>query len=132
MLLYVLNLTMLWIAFLQDISNKWGEVKQLVPKRDRTLHDERIKQENNERLRRQFAQKANVVGPWIENQLDGVASIGVTARTSLEEQLNKLRQFERATDQYRPHMDELERYNEVSTCINKTQLLIYTGMSEGH
>ena len=95
-----------------DISNKWGEVKQLVPKRDRTLHDERIKQENNERLRRQFAQKANVVGPWIENQLDGVASIGVTARTSLEEQLNKLRQFERATDQYRPHMDELERYNE--------------------
>lgn len=96
----------------EDISNKWGEVKQLVPKRDRTLHDERIKQENNERLRRQFAQKANVVGPWIENQLDGVASIGVTARTSLEEQLNKLRQFERATDQYRPHMDELERYNE--------------------
>lgn len=95
-----------------DISNKWGEVKQLVPKRDRTLHDERIKQENNERLRRQFAQKANIVGPWIENQLDGVASIGVAARTSLEEQLNKLRQFEKATEQYRVHMDELERYNE--------------------
>ncbi|VDI73655.1 actinin alpha [Mytilus galloprovincialis] len=95
-----------------DISNKWGEVKQLVPKRDRTLHDERIKQENNERLRRQFAQKANIVGPWIENQLDGVASIGVAARTSLEEQLNKLRQFEKATDSYRVHMNELERYNE--------------------
>ena len=85
----------------------------MVPKRDRTLHDEKIKQENNERLRRQFAQKSNVVGPWIENQLDGVASIGVTARTSLEEQLNKLRQFEKATESYRVHMDELERYNEV-------------------
>ena len=98
---------------LQENSDRLGEVKQLVPKRDRALHDEKIKQENNERLRGQFAQKANVVGPWIQNQLDGVASISVTTRSSLEEQLNKLRQFERATEQYRPLMEELERYDEV-------------------
>ncbi|KAJ8308636.1 hypothetical protein KUTeg_013510 [Tegillarca granosa] len=96
----------------QDISNKWSEVKTLVPKRDRTLQDEMIRQENNERLRRQFAAKANVVGQWIENQLDAVASIGVQTRSSLEDQLKKLRSFENATLQYKPHMDELERYNQ--------------------
>lgn len=96
----------------EDISNKWTEVKTLVPKRDRTLQDEMIRQENNERLRRQFAAKANVVGQWIENQLDAVASIGVQTRSSLEDQLKKLRSFENATLQYKPHMDELERYNQ--------------------
>ena len=36
-----------------------------------------IRQQNNERLRRQFAQKANVVGQWIERHLDAVATVGV-------------------------------------------------------
>ena len=51
------------------ISNKWMEVQQLVPGRDQTLHGEMLRQQNNERLRRAFAQKANVVGPWIEKHL---------------------------------------------------------------
>ena len=45
------------------------EVQQLVPGRDQTLHGEMLRQQNNERLRRAFAQKANVVGPWIEKHL---------------------------------------------------------------
>ena len=36
-----------------------------------------IRQQNNERLRRQFAQKANHVGQWVERHLDMVASVGV-------------------------------------------------------
>ena len=44
-------------------------MKQLVPTRDQTLHSEMLKQQNNERLRRAFAQKSNVVGPWIEKHL---------------------------------------------------------------
>ena len=61
----------------QDISHKWAEVRQLVPDRDTTLQTEMIRQQNNERLRRQFAQKANHVGPWVERHLDMVASVGV-------------------------------------------------------
>ncbi|KAK3093786.1 hypothetical protein FSP39_020213 [Pinctada imbricata] len=95
----------------QDISGKWSDVKQLVPKRDRTLQDEMVKQQNNARLRKQFADKANRVGPWIEDQLDAVASIGVQ-RSSLEEQLKKLKQYESATTQYKFNMEELERYNQ--------------------
>jgi len=52
-------------------------VRQLVPQRDGTLQAELRKQQNNEMLRRQFAEKANAVGPWIEHQMDAVASIAM-------------------------------------------------------
>merc|ERR1719317_636062 len=96
----------------QDVSNKWAEVSQLVPRRDQTLQQEMMRQQNNERLRRQFAAKANVVGQWVETQLDAVASIGVAMRSSLEDQLKKLQAFDKATVAYKPNIDELERYNQ--------------------
>ena len=95
----------------KDIANKWREVKDLVPKRDQVLQNEMIRQENNERLRRQFAQKANLVGQWIERHLDAVASVGVQ-RGSLEDQLAKLHVMEKDVMSYRPNIDELERYNQ--------------------
>ncbi|GBL59857.1 Alpha-actinin, partial [Araneus ventricosus] len=63
----------------------------------------------NERLRRKFAEKANAVGPWIERQMDSVTAIGMGMQGSLEDQLNKLKQFEVSVVQYRPHLDELEK-----------------------
>ena len=62
---------------MQDINSKWNEVKTLVPQRDQTLQDEMRKQQNNEALRRQFADKSNQVGPWIEKQMDAVSAIGM-------------------------------------------------------
>ncbi|CAG2163676.1 unnamed protein product [Oppiella nova] len=93
----------------RDITNKWTEVKQLVPKRDQTLQSEQQRQLRNEGLRRKFAEKANGVGPWIEQQMDSVAAIGMGMSGTLEDQLSKLRQYENAVNVYRPHMDELER-----------------------
>ena len=100
---------------LQDIANKWQEVRQLVPSRDGQLQNEMEKQQRNERLRRDFAAKANVVGKWIENQLDAVASITIQMRGSLEDQLGKLNQYEKTVQGYKAQMDELERINQV--CI---------------
>merc|ERR1711881_335512 len=71
-----------------DVQSKWNEVKTLVPQRDQTLQDELKKQQNNEALRRQFAEKANQVGPWIERQMDAVAAIGMGIT---QEQLNEFR-----------------------------------------
>merc|ERR1712212_748444 len=67
----------------KDVQSKWNEVKTLVPQRDQTLQDELKKQENNEALRRQFAEKSNQVGPWIERQMDAVAAIGMGMQGSL-------------------------------------------------
>ena len=70
---------------MQDITSKWAEVRQLVPQRDGTLQQELAKQQSNEMMRRQFAEKANGVGPWIERQMDAVASIamGMQVRSTL-------------------------------------------------
>ena len=87
-------------------------MKTLVPQRDQTLQDELRKQQNNEALRRQFADKANQVGPWIEKQMDAVSAIGMGMQGSLEEQLGRLREYEEAVYQFKPHLEELERINQ--------------------
>lgn len=97
----------------QIISTKWGEVKQLVPARDNTLGGELQKQQNNESLRRQFAEKANGVGPWIEKQMDAVAAIGMGMHGSvLEDQLNRLKDYENAVIGNKAIMDEMEKIHQ--------------------
>jgi len=69
-----------------------------------------MRQQNNERLRRAFAQKANVVGQWIERHLDAVASASMQ-KGKLEENLSRLNALEREVLAFKPNVDELERYN---------------------
>jgi len=95
----------------QDLTNKWHEVKQLVPDRDMVLRNELMRQQNNERLRRAFAQKANVVGQWIERHLDAVATVSMQ-RGKLEDNLSRLYALDKEIAAFRPNMDELERYNQ--------------------
>ncbi|XP_015782540.1 alpha-actinin isoform X2 [Tetranychus urticae] len=95
-----------------EISNKWADVKQLVPKRDQVLSTESMRQQRNEALRRKFGERANVVGPWIERQMDAVAAVGMGIQGTLEDQKNKLLQYEQAVNQYRPNMDELEKIHQ--------------------
>nr|AJG04859.1 alpha actinin [Lumbricus terrestris] len=91
----------------QDLANRWHEVKQLVPDRDQTLHNELLRQQNNERLRRAFAQKANVVGQWIERHLDAIASAAVQ-KGKLEDQLIRLKAIDKRGCGFQPSFDELE------------------------
>ncbi|KAG0726703.1 Alpha-actinin, sarcomeric [Chionoecetes opilio] len=97
----------------QVITSKWGEVRKLVPQRDATLQAELKKQQNNESLRRQFAEKANGVGPWIEKQMDAVAAIGMGMHGSvLEDQLNRLKDYENAVIGNKAIMDEMEKIHQ--------------------
>ncbi|XP_045479965.1 alpha-actinin, sarcomeric isoform X1 [Harmonia axyridis] len=95
-----------------DLTRKWGEVRQLVPQRDATLQAELRKQQNNEMLRRQFAEKANAVGPWIERQLDAVTAIGMGLHGTLEDQLHRLKEYEQGVYAYKPHIEELEKIHQ--------------------
>ncbi|XP_063364929.1 alpha-actinin, sarcomeric [Cydia amplana] len=78
-----------------ELNCKWSDVRQLVPQRDGTLAAELRKQQNNETLRRQFAEKANAVGPWIERQMDAVTAIGMGLQVTRSLQNNETlrRQF---------------------------------------
>ncbi|XP_059607538.1 alpha-actinin, sarcomeric isoform X4 [Phlebotomus argentipes] len=95
-----------------DLTRKWSDVRGLVPQRDQTLANELRKQQNNEMLRRQFAEKANAVGPWIERQMDAVTAIGMGLQGSLEDQLHRLREYEQAVYAYKPHIEELEKIHQ--------------------
>ena len=63
-------------------------------------------------VRRQFAEKANLVGPWIEKQLDSVTDIGMGMSGSLEEQLGRLKNLEQAAFSYKPHIEEVEKIHQ--------------------
>ncbi|KAK2168380.1 hypothetical protein LSH36_17g06012 [Paralvinella palmiformis] len=106
------NAIMALVQEIQRISQQYGIQNALEnPYSTLQANTEMIRQQNNERLRRQFASKANIVGQWIERHLDAVASIGMQ-KGKLEEHLNKLRGIEREVNAFRPNMDELEKYNE--------------------
>jgi actinin alpha 1/4 len=67
---------------------------------------------DNEMLRRQFGEKANNVGPWIEKQMDAVTAIGMGIQGSLEDQLLRLREYEQAVFAYKPNIEELEKIHQ--------------------
>lgn len=67
---------------------------------------------DNEMLRRQFAEKANAVGPWIERQLDAVTAIGMGLHGTLEDQLHRLKEYEQGVYAYKPHIEELEKIHQ--------------------
>jgi len=46
------------------------QVQKLVPQRDQALQEELAKQQSNDHLRRQFANQANMVGPWIQTKME--------------------------------------------------------------
>lgn len=95
-----------------DILNKWADMRNLVPKRDQVLQAEVMRQQRNEGLRRKFGEKANIVGPWIEKQMDSIAAVGMGMIGTLEDQLKKLQAFEQQAAQYRPQLDELEKIHQ--------------------
>uniref|UniRef100_A0AAQ5Z4J0 Actinin, alpha 1 n=1 Tax=Amphiprion ocellaris TaxID=80972 RepID=A0AAQ5Z4J0_AMPOC len=92
----------------QEINTKWDKVRQLVPQRDQALIEEHARQQNNERLRRQFANQANVIGPWIQNKMEEIGRISIEMHGTLEDQLTHLRQYEKSIVNYKPKIDQLE------------------------
>uniref|UniRef100_UPI003AB04F4E alpha-actinin-1 isoform X11 n=1 Tax=Centroberyx gerrardi TaxID=166262 RepID=UPI003AB04F4E len=84
------------------------QVRQLVPQRDQALIEEHARQQNNERLRRQFANQANVIGPWIQTKMEEIGRISIEMHGTLEDQLTHLRQYEKSIVNYKPKIDQLE------------------------
>ncbi|KAM6949335.1 alpha-actinin-3b [Aplochiton taeniatus] len=98
----------------QDISNKWDAVKHLVPLRDQMLQEEVARQQANERLRRQFAAQANIIGPWIQTKMEEIGHVSVDIAGSLEEQMNNLKQYEQNIINYKSNIDKLEGDHQLS------------------
>uniref|UniRef100_A0A8C9EN70 Actinin alpha 2 n=1 Tax=Pavo cristatus TaxID=9049 RepID=A0A8C9EN70_PAVCR len=92
----------------EEIRTKWEKVKQLVPQRDQSLQEELARQHANERLRRQFAAQANVIGPWIQTKMEEIARSSIEMTGPLEDQMNQLKQYEQNIINYKHNIDKLE------------------------
>ena len=113
-----LSFSFLLCQLFQEITSKWNEVQTLVPQRDEDLQTEHVKQQQNERFRLQFAQKANIVGPWIEVQHEQLQELTIQVVGTLEQHQKTLETMETNVAQYRPHIDELEKYNQqIQECM---------------
>ena len=53
-----------------------------MPRRDQALTEEHARQQHNERLRKQFAAQANVIGPWIQTKMEVGPIVGSRERVS--------------------------------------------------
>uniref|UniRef100_A0A3B1JVS6 Actinin alpha 2 n=2 Tax=Astyanax mexicanus TaxID=7994 RepID=A0A3B1JVS6_ASTMX len=105
------NLTNMYCSITPaEISQKWEQVKRLVPQRDSSLREELSRQQVNERMRRQFAAQANSIGPWIQARME-VNS--VDAGGTLEDQMNQLKQYESMIINYKTNIDRLEGDHQV-------------------
>uniref|UniRef100_A0A8C8DZU2 Actinin alpha 3a n=1 Tax=Oryzias sinensis TaxID=183150 RepID=A0A8C8DZU2_9TELE len=91
-----------------------SRVKHLVPLRDQMLQEEVARQQANERLRRQFAAQANIIGPWIQTKMEEISHVSVDIAGSLEEQMNSLKQYEQNIINYKSNIDKLEGDHQLS------------------
>ncbi|XP_066527934.1 alpha-actinin-2b isoform X4 [Hoplias malabaricus] len=84
------------------------QVKKLVPQRDSALQEELARQHGNERLRRQFAAQANIIGPWIQTRMEEIGRCSLEIGGTLEDQMTQLKQYEHVIVSYKPNIDKLE------------------------
>ncbi|CAG10071.1 unnamed protein product [Tetraodon nigroviridis] len=96
------------IITVEELLNKWEKVKKLVPQRDGALQEEMARQHAHERLRRQFAAQANLIGPWIQARMEEIGRCSFEIGGTLEDQMTQLKQFEHVIVAYKPNIDKLE------------------------
>uniref|UniRef100_A0AAQ4RMG2 Actinin, alpha 2b n=1 Tax=Gasterosteus aculeatus aculeatus TaxID=481459 RepID=A0AAQ4RMG2_GASAC len=84
------------------------QVKKLVPQRDGALQEEMASQHAHERLRRQFAAQANLIGPWIQTRMEEIGHCSLEIGGTLEDQMTQLKQCEHVIVAYKPNIDKLE------------------------
>uniref|UniRef100_A0A673HBD4 Alpha-actinin-2-like n=1 Tax=Sinocyclocheilus rhinocerous TaxID=307959 RepID=A0A673HBD4_9TELE len=92
----------------EEIAIKWDKVKKLVPQRDSALQEELAQQHANERLRRQFAAQANLIGSWIQARMEEIGRCSMVTGGTLEDQMTQLKQYEHVIVSYKPNIDRLE------------------------
>ncbi|XP_061733519.1 alpha-actinin-4 isoform X3 [Nerophis ophidion] len=92
----------------QSIDSKWEQAQRLVPQRDQALQEELRKQQSHDTLRRNFAEQANVVGPWIQTKMEEIGTISIEMIGTLEDQLTHLKEYERSIVDYKPNIEQLE------------------------
>lgn len=104
----------------QDVYEKWCKVLDTVPMKDQALEEELAKQQHNDQLRVDFAEKANAIGAYIDERSAALAELSMGAGGgTMEEQLATVKAFQSETTEYQPQIEAAEAANQVHIgCIS--------------
>ncbi|KAH8860703.1 Alpha-actinin [Schistosoma japonicum] len=95
-----------------ELPLRWNMIRELTQKRSALLHSERERQLANDRLRREFAQKAEAFNSSIETHRAEIVKITMESRCSLEDQRNYLQKLEEELNKHQDKLNELEHANQ--------------------
>lgn len=98
-----------------------------VPAKDQALEEELAKQQQNDQLRLDFAEKANTVGAYIDQRSAALAELSMGASGgTMEEQLATIKAFQAETVESQPQIEAAEAANQVQYLYTCTcNCLIY-------
>ncbi|EDV23711.1 uncharacterized protein TRIADDRAFT_37811 [Trichoplax adhaerens] len=91
----------------EDIDRKWDEISDLLPQKSELLAEFRNKQMSDEELRKAFAEKANEIGPWIEEKNQYVGYYVRSMEGTLEDQLDNLLGMEQEIKAFGHNINEI-------------------------
>ncbi|TGZ70583.1 hypothetical protein CRM22_003120 [Opisthorchis felineus] len=95
-----------------ELTERWALIKELAKKRSEILREEELRQVNNDKLRRQFTEKATEFDKWLQQQKSNLARNAMEARGSLEQQRDELKNMEVEIAKHKRMLDELEQCNQ--------------------
>ncbi len=91
---------------------KWCLVLDAVPQYEGKLDAELERQQANEALRVEFAEKANGVGAYIDERSAALSELSMDGKGTMEEQLEAVKAFQADTLTYQPQLDDTEAVNQ--------------------
>ncbi|VDQ00208.1 unnamed protein product [Trichobilharzia regenti] len=95
-----------------ELPQRWNMIRELTQKRSALLHSERERQLANDKLRREFAQKAEAFNSSIETHRAEIVKVGMESRGALEDQRNYLQKLEAELNKHQNKLNELEHVNQ--------------------
>ncbi|CAH8506670.1 unnamed protein product [Schistosoma intercalatum] len=95
-----------------ELPQRWNMIRELTQKRSALLHRERERQLANEKLRREFAQKAEAFNSSIETHRTEIVKVSMESHSSLEDQRNNLQKLEEELNRHQDKLNELEHVNQ--------------------
>ncbi|CAH8491629.1 unnamed protein product [Heterobilharzia americana] len=95
-----------------ELPQRWNMICELTQKRSALLHSERERQLANDKLRREFAQKAEAFNSSIEMHRAEIVKVGMDSHGSLEDQRDYLQKLETELNKHQNKLNELEHVNQ--------------------
>ncbi|XP_066294875.1 spectrin alpha chain, non-erythrocytic 1-like isoform X22 [Branchiostoma lanceolatum] len=107
---------------IEAIDDTWRNLQRIIAEREAELNKEKLRQDENDKLRRQFAQHANAFHSWLQETraylLDGAAMVEETG--SLEAQLEATKQ---KCQEIRTHRTQLKKVEDLGANMEERLIL---------